>query len=139
MSFLHLPHGPSFRFIDEVTSLDPGVAAEGVYHFRGDEAFLPGHFPGNPILPGVILIEMIAQLAGIAAQSDETLPPLAEVRLAAVSAAKILGAAKPGEILEISVKIEARMGNLIQAAGTVSSAGNLLAKGKITLSGDLTA
>ncbi|MES2996549.1 MAG: 3-hydroxyacyl-ACP dehydratase FabZ family protein [Verrucomicrobiota bacterium] len=136
MSLSSLPHGPSFRFIDRVISLDPGRSGTAEYHIRGDESFLPGHFPGNPILPGVILIEMIAQLGGIVAQSDETIPPLSNLRLTAVSAAKILGAAVPGETLTITATVEGRLGNLIQIYGEVSSSQNPLAKGKLTLSGN---
>ena len=59
-----LPHGPEFRFLDRVLSLTPGKEGTGEYRVRGDEPFLRGHFPGDPILPGVLLIEAAAQLAG---------------------------------------------------------------------------
>lgn len=130
-----LPHGPSFRFVDQVTQLDPGVSATAIYHFHGGESFLPGHFPGNPIMPAVILIEMIAQLGGIIAQSDKSVPPLNDLRLAGVAAAKILAAAVPGQEMEITARIEARMGNLVQISGQVTCAGKPIAKAKVTLSG----
>ncbi|MFA6547132.1 MAG: beta-hydroxyacyl-ACP dehydratase, partial [Limisphaerales bacterium] len=65
-----LPHGPEFRFVDRLTVLEPGVRGEGEYTVRGDEPFLRGHFPGDPMMPGVLLVEAAAQLAGIVAQSD---------------------------------------------------------------------
>ena len=65
-----LPHGAEFRFIDRLTNLNPGENGAGEYTVRGDEAFLRGHFPGEPIFPGVLLVEAAAQLAGVVAQSD---------------------------------------------------------------------
>ena len=134
-----LPHGPSFRFVDEVTSLVPGREATAVYRVRGDEAFLEGHFPGHPMMPGVILIEAIAQLGGVVLQTDPDHPAMADLRLSGVRAAKILGAAVPGNILEIRVKIEGRLGDLVQIEGEVRSGGAVLASAKVTLSGTLTA
>lgn len=130
-----LPHGPSFRFVDELTSLDPGREGSGIYQIRGGEDFLTGHFPGRPMMPGVLLIEAIAQLGGVVAQSDPAIPPLGDLRLTAVRAAKILGAAVPGETLEIHANVEGRMAGLVQIDGAVIVAGKLLASARITLSG----
>jgi 3-hydroxyacyl-[acyl-carrier-protein] dehydratase len=131
-----LPHGESFRFVDELTELDPGREAVAIYRVRGSEAFLEGHFPGNPMMPGVILIEAIAQLGGVLAQTDPVIRPLENLRLTAVRAAKILGAAVPGDVLEIRAKVEGRMGGLVQIDGGISVSGKPLASARITLSGD---
>ena len=130
-----LPHGPEFRFIHELTTLEPGVSAVGTYSISGDEAFLAGHFPGQPIWPGVVMIEAIAQLGGVAAQSDPNQPKLADMRLTAIKNAKILGTAEPGATLTIEVKIEGRMGPLIQVSGSVSEGEIRLAKAIVMLSG----
>jgi len=130
-----LPHGRSFRFVDEVVALDGGKSGVGTYRIRGDEAFLEGHFPGNPMMPGVVLLEAIAQLGGVVAQSDPDHEPMEDMRLTAVRAAKILGAAIPGDVLEIKATVEGRLGGLVQVDGEVSIPGVLLAKAKITLSG----
>ena len=115
-----LPHGPGFRFVDELTALDPGRTASGLYLVKGTETFLESHFPDNPMMPGVILIEAIAQLAGIAAQSDTPDSPLfAQLRLASVKQAKFFGAACPGDQLAIHASISASMGGLIQAEGQI--------------------
>ena len=134
-SLKSLPHGPEFRFLDSLTALEPGLKGEARYHIRGDESFLPGHFPGEPIWPGVILVEAIAQLGGVVAQSDTEHPPLDEVRLTAIRAAKIKGAAKPGQTLEISAEVVGRLGNLLQVSGAVESDGQVLATAQVTLSG----
>jgi 3-hydroxyacyl-[acyl-carrier-protein] dehydratase len=87
------------------------------------------------MMPGVVLIEAIAQLGGVVAQSDPVEPALDDMRLTAIRAAKILGAAVPGDVLEIKATVEGRLGGLIQVDGEVSIPGVLLAKAKITLSG----
>jgi 3-hydroxyacyl-[acyl-carrier-protein] dehydratase len=66
-----LPHQPPFRFVDTVEEFEPGVSIGATYHVRGDEEFLPGHFPGNPIVPGVIQLEALAQAGAIVLLADE--------------------------------------------------------------------
>ena len=130
-----LPHGPEFRFVDALTQLDPGKSAHGTYLLRGDEDFLHGHFPGQPIMPAVLMIEAIAQVAGIAAQTDPVIPPLSDMRLTAIRGIKIFGTATPGETLEIAAILQGRMGNLLQAVGHVMVNGHVIAEGQVTLSG----
>lgn len=130
-----LPHGQEFRFVDALEALDPGKSAVARYLVRGDEAFLAGHFPGNPLMPGVILIEAIAQLGGVVAQSDPSIPPLKNLLLTGVRAAKILGAARPGETLTLRAEVEGRLGGMIQVSGEVCVGERSLATAKIMLSG----
>lgn len=111
-----LPHGPEFRFLDRLLELEPGIRGVGEYRVRGDEPFLKGHFPGEPLMPGVLLVEAAAQLAGVVAQSDPNIAPLAGLKLTALRSVKILGTAQPGETIRIRAQISGRMGGLIQAA-----------------------
>src|SRR5438128_6731234 len=110
-----LPHGPEFRFLDRLILLEPGKTGTGEYKVRGDEPFLRGHFPGQPIFPGVLLVEAAAQLAGVVAQSDPAITPLSELKLTAIRQAKIFGSAKPGEKIQIEATVTGRLANLIQA------------------------
>src|SRR5215469_4192094 len=132
----HLPHGVEFRFVDGLLELEPGKSGSGEYTVRGDEPFLRGHFPGQPLFPGVLLVEAAAQLAGTVAQSDPQIPPLPGLKLTAMRGIKILGTAKPGETIQIEAKILNRLGNLIQAQVGASVNGQTVMQGELTLSGE---
>jgi 3-hydroxyacyl-[acyl-carrier-protein] dehydratase len=131
-----LPHGPEFRFLDKVSSLTPGKEGVGEYRVRGDEPFLRGHFPGDPILPGVLLIEAAAQLAGVVAQSDPAITPLAGLKLAALRGVKILGAARPGDVVQLEARVIGRLGHLIQAEARGHVGDTLVLSAELTLSGE---
>jgi len=131
-----LPHGPEFRFLDNVSSLTPGKEGAGEYRVRGDEPFLRGHFPGDPIFPGVLLIEAAAQLAGVVAQSDPAIAPLAGLKLTALRGVKILGAARPGDVVQLEARVIGRLSNLIQAEARARVGDKLVLSAELTLSGE---
>jgi len=64
-----IPHRDPFLLIDRVTELEPGVRAVAEHTFTGEEWYQPGHFPGDPIVPGVILVESLAQTATVMAMA----------------------------------------------------------------------
>ena len=131
-----LPHGPEFRFLDRLLSLEPGKSGAGEYAVRGDEPFLRGHFPVRPMMPGVLLVEAAAQLAGVVAQSDPAIAPLPGLKLTAIRGAKILGTAKPGEIIRFEARLLGRMGNLVQAQATASINARTVLQVELTLAGE---
>ena len=131
-----LPHGPEFRFLDRLLSLEPGKCGVGEYTVRGDEPFLRGHFPGQPLFPGVLLIEAAAQLAGTVAQSDPQIPAMPGLKLTAVRGAKILGTAKPGETIRLEARVAGRLANLVQAHTAAFVGGNKILEVDLTLSGE---
>ena len=134
-AMLHsLPHGPEFRFVQTLTALDPGVSGRGTCTLTGDEDFLKGHFPGDPIMPGVLMVEAIAQLAGIVFQSAVQVTDRRPLLLTAVRGAKIKGTARPGETMTLQCEIVGQLGNLIQAKGSVTVGENPIAESQITLS-----
>jgi len=132
-----LPHGREFRFLDCLLTLDPGKSGRGRYTVRGDEFFLRGHFPSHPIMPGVLLVEAAAQLAGTVAQSNPAIAPLSNLKLTAIRNAKILGTAQPGETILLEARITGRMANLIQSEATAKVGDRLVLQTEIVLSGEL--
>ncbi|HEY1052459.1 MAG TPA: 3-hydroxyacyl-ACP dehydratase FabZ family protein [Prosthecobacter sp.] len=132
-----LPHGPEFRFIDEVTELIPGTSAKGTWKLKGDEAFLRGHFPGAPLMPGVLMIEALAQLGGILIQTRPGEAPLKNLRLTAVRQIKILGSITPGQSLHISGTLQGMLDTLGQVSGDIrDDSGNVIITGAVTLAGE---
>jgi 3-hydroxyacyl-[acyl-carrier-protein] dehydratase len=107
-----LPHRPPFLFVDEVVELEPGQRARGRWHLHGSEAFFSGHFPGRPTLPGVLMVESLAQLGGIAVLSD----PRFAGRLplfGGIDRARFRRQVVPGEVLDLEVtlgRLSARAG-----------------------------
>jgi 3-hydroxyacyl-[acyl-carrier-protein] dehydratase len=130
-----LPHGAEFRFVDRLVKLNPGQNGEGEYKVRGDEPFLRGHFPDEPIFPGVLFVEAAAQLAGVVAQSDPKILPLKNLKLTALRNVKILGTAKIGETILVEAKITGRLDNLVQAQATAKVGGEIILTAELTLSG----
>jgi 3-hydroxyacyl-[acyl-carrier-protein] dehydratase len=130
-----LPHGPEFRFVDRMLSLLPGQEGVGEYRVRGDEFYWRGHLPGEPILPGVLLVEAGAQVAGIVAQEDPARPSMPHLKLTALRAVKILGSARPGETLRIEAVITGRLGFLVQAEVSAFIAKTKVLSAELTLSG----
>jgi len=66
-----LPHRKPFLLLDVVTDVQPGVSARATWTPGGDEPFFAGHFPGRPVVPGVLLVESMAQCGAVAVLADE--------------------------------------------------------------------
>lgn len=119
-----LPHRSPFLFVDRITELEPGVRAIGNWKLHGDEWFFPGHFPGRPTLPGVLMCEAIAQVGAytvLTSSGMEGKLPL----FGGLDAARFRKQVVPGDELEIVVEL----GRMSARAGKGS--------GKALLNGDV--
>ena len=100
-----LPHRPPFLFIDRLTALEPGVSAVGEWTLTGDEWFFPGHFPGRPTLPGVLMCEAIAQLGAMAVLTDQRFAGKLPL-FGGLDGARFRRQVGPGDTLELSVALD---------------------------------
>lgn len=119
-----LPHRPPFLFVDRISQLEPGVHAVGHWKLNGDEWFFPGHFPGRPTLPGVLMCEAIAQ---VGAYTVLTSPGMAGKLplFGGLDAARFRKQVGPGDELELVVEL----GRMSARAG--KGAGKALLNGEV--------
>jgi 3-hydroxyacyl-[acyl-carrier-protein] dehydratase len=132
-----LPHQPPMRLLEEVADVTHGESATGRRVTRPDDFYFQGHFPGHPVVPAVILIELLAQTGGIAAiaPSAGDPPSAMQLKVAAIGPFKFPAAAGSGMTLEARARVAGRIGGLIKIEGTVTADGVLVATGSLTLAG----
>ncbi|MEO5754956.1 MAG: 3-hydroxyacyl-ACP dehydratase FabZ family protein [Chthoniobacterales bacterium] len=130
---LGLPHRPPFVFVKELRKVEPGQSAECTALFSPDDPMFAGHFPGNPLVPGVILTEALAQTAGIAAASGfpEEARPL--FLLSAIRAMKFFAAARPAEEILLRAEKLAQVGELWQFQVSAKAGEKTVAEGQLVL------
>ena len=132
--FLGLPHRPPFVFVREIVDCEPGQSVDARTSFDPNDPMFAGHFPGNPIVPGVILTEALAQAAGIAAASGypENAQPL--FLLSAIRTMKFLQAVRPGERIDLRAEKIAATDVLLQFKVTARVEAATVAEGQLILS-----
>jgi 3-hydroxyacyl-[acyl-carrier-protein] dehydratase len=99
-----IAHRPPFLFVDEITALEPGVRASGLWHLTADAWFFSGHFPGRPTLPGVLMCEAIAQVGAIALLTDPRFAGKLPL-FGGLDGARFRRQVVPGDTLELSVEL----------------------------------
>lgn len=107
-----LPHRPPFLFVDEVVTVEPGQLAIGRWRLTGNEAFFAGHFPGRPTLPGVLMLEALAQVGAIAVLQEPRYAGKLPL-FGGVDAVRFRRQVAPGDTLDLRVE----MGRLSARAG----------------------
>lgn len=99
-----LPHRYPFLFVDRITELEPGKRAVGIKNVTANEFFFPGHFPGYPVMPGVLIIEALAQVAAVAVLTLEAYRGRLPL-FAGIDGARFKRPVLPGDTLRLEVEI----------------------------------
>ena len=119
----HLPHRYPFLLVDRVLEREPGVRVLAEKLVTFGEPYLQGHFEGRPLVPGVLLLEMLAQAGGFL--ESDSLHGTA-IFLAGVQDARFKGPALPGDRLRLEVRAEGAFAGMLKVRGVVSCEGREL-------------
>ena len=126
-----LPHRDPFLLIDEVVELEPGERVVARKKVRPDEWYFKGHFPGRPVMPGVLIVEAMAQTGAVAVLSQE------ENRgkiafFGGIDDVRFKRIVKPGDELELECRLERVRGPIGKGKATAKVDGKLAARGTLT-------
>lgn len=133
-----LPHRPPFLFVDRVTHLDPHKAIVAERLLRPDEPQFAGHFPGQPIMPGVLVAEALAQTSGLLLGLSDKLdggPPPARAKMyfLAATSLKYTHPAKPGEVLILRASSDREFSGLFRFSVEAAVGEKVVAIGSLML------
>jgi 3-hydroxyacyl-[acyl-carrier-protein] dehydratase len=128
-----LPHQPPMRLVGEVVEVDPGVRAVARRATTPGDWFFDGHFPGEPVVPAIVLVELVAQTGGLAIGSGATAGQPLALRVAALGGFKFPGAAIAGDVLDVTARVAGKMGGLYKVEGEVRVGGRVVGAGSVTL------
>ncbi len=126
----YLPHRPPFLFVSELRSVDPGKSAAGSWVLTGSEEFFAGHFPGRPTLPGVLMVEALAQLGGIAVLADDRFAGRLPL-FGGIERARFRRQVVPGEVLDLEVSLGRLSARAGKGTGRATVGGELACEAEL--------
>ncbi len=126
-----IPHRDPFLLLDEITELEPGVRARGRYRVPAEAWYLRGHFPGRPIMPGVLQVEALAQVGAVCGLSHPDYAGRLAL-FAGIDDVRFRRIVEPGDTLELSCAITRLRGPVGRAEAEASVAGEAACSGVLT-------
>lgn len=126
----YLPHRYPFLLVDRIVDLQPGVSITGIKNVTMNEPFFQGHFPGQPIMPGVLIVEAMAQVAGVMAFSSGVEGK--SVFFMSIEKAKFRRPVVPGDQIRLEIKLLQQRGNVWKFSGSALVEGKTASEAEFT-------
>lgn len=126
-----LPHRYPFLLVDRIIDIEPGIKAVGIKNVTINEGFFQGHFPGHPIMPGVLIIEAMAQVAGVLAFRSGASEGRS-VYFMSIEKAKFRKPVVPGDQLRLEISILQQRGNVWKFSGNAIVEEKVVAEAEFT-------
>lgn len=125
-----IPHRYPFLLVDRIVEIEWGQRAVGIKNVTVNEPFFQGHFPGNPIMPGVLIVEALAQVGAVAILGmEEHRGKLAF--FAGIDRVRFKRPVRPGDVLRLEVQVGKMRRNIGTGTGTASVDGQIVAEGEL--------